>query len=223
MASITFRNRALLASLAAAGAVLVTAGPAAAQPFGHFGGSVGHFGGGGAHVGMPSGGFHGAPGFHGASPHVGAAPGFHGASPQVGAAPGFHGSSPQVAAAPGFRGASPRVGVPVGASHPEFGGHGRDPGHFSGRSVNEFSSADRARWSGGGWRHGWRHGRYGWWWAVGDDWFFYDQPSYPYPADVSDDVYSDDSSAAGAYCEDPPGYYPDVTECNVEWEPPSAQ
>jgi hypothetical protein len=122
-------------------------------------------------------------------------------------------------------GASPRTGAPFDASRPERRGPDRDREHFSGRNFDHFSPTERARWAGGGWRHGWRHGRFGWWWLVGDDWFLYDAPSYPYPTYVGeDDDYSYDPSAAGDYyCPNPPGYYPDVAECDVEWELAPAQ
>jgi hypothetical protein len=131
----------------------------------------------------------------------------------------FHGGAPR-----SFHGPSERVGAPFSAPHLAPSDGGRDLGHFRGRSVDHFSPADRARWSEGGWRHGWRHGHLGWWWVVDGLWYFYDQPSYPYPdyvgsdqdyGDSSDDPWSYDSY----YCEDPPGYYPAVQACNVEWEP----
>src|SRR5262245_26089844 len=37
-------------------------------------------------------------------------------------------------------------------------------------------------WIGGGWRHDWYGGRYGWWWVTGPDWYYYPAPVYPYPA-----------------------------------------
>ena len=31
-----------------------------------------------------------------------------------------------------------------------------------------------------------RDGRFGWWWDVDGAWYFYEQPVYPYPVDVSE-------------------------------------
>jgi hypothetical protein len=222
MTAVIFHKPTFLAAAAAASVALIgaPAGPA-------IGGSFGHSSGGGAHMGMPSGGFRGAgPGLHGSSPRGGppfGAPSFHGSSPRVGAPPG---ATRPVLSGPGRNpGASPRTGAPFDASRPERRGPERDREHFSGRNFDHFSPTERARWAGGGWRHGWRHGRFGWWWLVGDDWFLYDAPSYPYPTYVGeDDDYSYDPSAVGDYyCPNPPGYYPDVAECDVEWELVPAQ
>lgn len=40
---------------------------------------------------------------------------------------------------------------------------------------------DAHYWRGGLWRHDFHDGRWGWWWIVGDVWYFYPQPVYPYP------------------------------------------
>jgi len=63
----------------------------------------------------------------------------------------------------------------------------------------------------------------GWWWVVGDLWYFYPEPIYPYPDYVGPDYYYDYYQYYSPpyywyYCEDPPGYYPDVQECNEDWE-----
>jgi hypothetical protein len=50
------------------------------------------------------------------------------------------------------------------------------------------------------WYHGWHNGRYGWWLAgAGLAWTYY---SYPWDA----------------YCSNPAGYYPHVTQCNTTWQ-----
>ena len=50
------------------------------------------------------------------------------------------------------------------------------------------------------WYHGWHNGRYGWWLAgAGLAWTYY---SYPWDA----------------YCSNPGGYYPNVTQCNTTWQ-----
>lgn len=38
-----------------------------------------------------------------------------------------------------------------------------------------------ARWRGGHWIHAHRGERLGWWWVVGDSWYMYPGPVYPYP------------------------------------------
>jgi hypothetical protein len=50
------------------------------------------------------------------------------------------------------------------------------------------------------WYHSWHNGRYGWWLAgAGLAWTYY---SYPW----------------NAYCSNPAGYYPYVTQCNTTWQ-----
>jgi hypothetical protein len=50
------------------------------------------------------------------------------------------------------------------------------------------------------WYHGWHNGRYGWWLAgAGLAWTYY---TYPWDA----------------YCSNPAGYYPHVTQCNTAWQ-----
>jgi hypothetical protein len=90
-------------------------------------------------------------------------------------------------------------------------------------------------WRGGGWRHEFHNGRWGWWWFVGGGWYFYDQPIYPYPVYVSDVVYEepvDDEQAVEPvdpaavppatgnvyyYCPGV-GYYPEVPTCAVPFQ-----
>jgi len=71
------------------------------------------------------------------------------------------------------------------------------------------------RWQGGHWYHSWHAGRFGWWWAVGLDWYFYDEPVYPYP-----DLYTPLGEPFGwwYWCDPYQEYYPFVTYCPVEWE-----
>jgi hypothetical protein len=72
----------------------------------------------------------------------------------------------------------------------------------------------------GHWYHGWRDGRYGWWWAApGLAWTYYD---YPWWGSYPDYDYYDYSqpyaNQTGYYCSDPAGYYPYVTQCNTGWQ-----
>jgi hypothetical protein len=43
----------------------------------------------------------------------------------------------------------------------------------------------RAAWEQGKWHHENRHGRNGWWYDVDGAEYYYDQPQYPYPANIS--------------------------------------
>jgi hypothetical protein len=114
-----------------------------------------------------------------------------------------------------------RVG---GVGHPGFGHGGFHD--FRGRDFAHFSPQERAMWQGGSWHHEWHHGHFGWWWGVGGAFYFYADPIYPYPTDVSDDV-SDESAApmpvyAPGYwyfCSASGVYYPYVQTCAVPWTP----
>jgi hypothetical protein len=49
------------------------------------------------------------------------------------------------------------------------------------RAERHFEQGDWDRWHRGRWMHA-RHGdRDGWWWVIGDAWYFYPAPVYPYP------------------------------------------
>ncbi|MGH6888840.1 MAG: hypothetical protein ACREHF_06550 [Rhizomicrobium sp.] len=90
-----------------------------------------------------------------------------------------------------------------------------------------FTPAERAAWVRGRWSHRWWHGRFGWWWDVGGDWFWYGAPVYPYPTVVSD-YYDEEPEYAEPgptwyYCYNPAGYYPYVPSCNGPWQPVPAQ
>lgn len=132
---------------------------------------------------------------------------------------GFHG------APSGYHGALPRGGPGPGASRYQLGRPGHDLGAFNGRGFSRFTGQDREQWRGGGWRHEYHNGHLGWWWVVGGLWYFYPEPIFPYPTYVGPDYYYDyynyysQPSYYWYYCEDPPGYYPDVQQCNGEWEP----
>lgn len=126
--------------------------------------------------------------------------------PQREGGPGRH--------APGMQG-------PGGPHHPF-------PGDF-----RRFGPDDRALWAGGGWRHDYYDGRWGWWWIVDGMWYWYDQPIYPYPTVVSSVIYAPppvpvaDATPAPAtpvapaprfryYCPDQ-GYYPEVQTCPTDF------
>src|SRR6516225_1711898 len=66
----------------------------------------------------------------------------------------------------------------------------------------------------GHWFHGWRGGRYGWWWGDGLGWTY-----YPYGNDYGYYDYSQPyANQTWYYCSDPAGYYPYVAQCNVGWQ-----
>ena len=87
-----------------------------------------------------------------------------------------------------------KPGPSIGA----FGGHGKPgPGIQAGKRgggqafmghARHLNDHDLARWRGGGWHHEWHDGRYGWWWEVDGERYWYPQPVYPYPVMVSDTV-----------------------------------
>jgi hypothetical protein len=137
------------------------------------------------------------------------------------------------------------VTVPASAEDPrryEF--HEHDVHHFHGH--------DFERWRGGMWRHEWHNGIYGWWWAVGGMWYFYEQPIYPYPMVVSEQAYPEvivvqpppppvvaapapppaviqqappppGQPAMWYYCDNPAGYYPYVQTCPTPFRAVPAQ
>ena len=63
--------------------------------------------------------------------------------------------------------------------------------------------------------HGAHGGRDGWWWVIGPDWYYFDQPVYPYP-----DLYTPLNEPIGwwYWCDPYQEYYPYVTYCPVPWE-----
>ncbi len=56
---------------------------------------------------------------------------------------------------------------------------------FHARYVRDFSPAELGHWRGGEWRNEWHYGRRGWWWQVGDVWYGYPAPVYPFPLEVA--------------------------------------
>ena len=115
--------------------------------------------------------------------------------------------------------------------HEEPHREGRAPERFERREGPRRDDAWRvrddahlARWRGGHWFHGDHLGRPGWWWIVGDEWFFYPAVVYPYP-----DPYVPPTAVAQApaqapaqawyYCPSQNAYYPYVTTCPDGWQP----
>jgi hypothetical protein len=114
-------------------------------------------------------------------------------------------------------------------------------GRFYGHDYAHFSPHEMDMWHRGGWHHEFRNGRYGWWYAVDDIWYFYDRPIYPYPTYVPDVVYipEEDEDYDDApyqpgpppaqygqpatyyyyFCQDSQTYYPYVSSCASPWQP----
>jgi hypothetical protein len=72
--------------------------------------------------------------------------------------------------------------------------------------------------AGDGW-HDWRgwngrnHWHRGWWWGGVGGWPYYGYQPYAYGYD-----YGQPTGQPRYYCADPPGYYPDVTQCASGWQ-----
>jgi hypothetical protein len=98
-----------------------------------------------------------------------------------------------------------------GLAYAAHGGGGHGGGGFHGGGFHGGSFAGLHNDFGGGhWQHGWRDGRYGWWWGDGLGWTYY--PDYGYYGD------SQYASQYWYYCSDPAGYYPYVAQCNTAWQ-----
>ncbi len=92
-----------------------------------------------------------------------------------------------------------------------------DRDHWHG-DMHRFHEHDADRWHGGRWYHAYHAGRVGWWWVVGNVWYWYPAPVYPYP-----DPYLPPGAPVAAaptwyWCASPAGYYPYVAGCMVPWQ-----
>lgn len=65
---------------------------------------------------------------------------------------------------------------------------------------------DHDYWRRGHWYHGYRGGQFAWWWGLGNDWYAYDIPVYPYPdpATAPPPVYYDPNAVQPAPAAPPP-------------------
>ncbi len=114
--------------------------------------------------------------------------------------------------------ASLLVLIPAGAAFAQEHHH-----HFHGGDVRHFDRHELGLWRGGVWRHDYFHGRLGWWWIVDGIRYFYAAPIYPYPLVVSGLAYPQPvivqpppvmvQPQMWYYCDNPPGYYPNVATC----------
>jgi hypothetical protein len=119
---------------------------------------------------------------------------------------------------------------------------GRERYHFHEHDVHRFGPHELALWRAGVWHQEWHDGRFGWWWAVGGIWYFYERPIYPYPMVVAGITamqpvvvpvpgYAPPVSPQGTtvvapqnglpptwfYCDSAGGYYPNVQQCPEPW------
>ncbi len=105
---------------------------------------------------------------------------------------------------------------------------------FRGHDYKHFTDHEREMWHGGAWHHATFHGRYGYWWAVGGVWYFFDQPVYPYPmvvpavafevapsfpvvAQQPTLVIQPQTQQFLYWCDSPRGYSPEVESCPPGW------
>jgi len=100
-----------------------------------------------------------------------------------------------------------------GGGHGHFGGGMTAPHGFHGGFRGGFHGGPRAfhpvnpgLWRGGHWHHGFHAGRLGWWWVVGNGWYYYPNATYPYPQ-------------YWYYCASAGAYYPYVSACPEGWTP----
>lgn len=149
-------------------------------------------------------------------------------SAAIAADPPGHGGMPPHGfrgAPSGFHGVLPGGGGGPAPGRFAIGRPGNDLGRFNGHTFSGLTPGERGAWQQGGWRHVEHNGYLGWWWVVGDSWFFYPAPIYPYPLYIGPDYYYNYYDYYSTptyywyYCEDPAGYYPTVQECNGPWEP----
>jgi hypothetical protein len=101
--------------------------------------------------------------------------------------------------------------------------HGPDEHWRSDRDISRFHERDFDHWRGGRWVHDRHAGRFGWWWVVGPQWYFYPAPVYPYPDPQLPPAVGPAAVPSWYYCANPPGYYPYVARCVVPWQPVPAQ
>jgi hypothetical protein len=99
------------------------------------------------------------------------------------------------------------------------------------RDFRDFHGHVFEAWRGGRWIHVGHEGRFGWWWVVGDFWYFYPAPIYPYPDPYVPPGIVVPVAPPGAppapqywyYCANPAGYFPYVPQCGVAWQPVAPQ
>jgi len=116
--------------------------------------------------------------------------------------------------------------LPATSSIAREGRHGAHMPDFHGRDFGRFAPGERHIWSGGRWAHEWHDSRFGWWWVLGDSWYFYPEPVYPYPTYVPPAIVAQQAPPTPSglpptqdwyFCDNPQGYFPYVASCNSPW------
>src|SRR6266481_7094396 len=111
--------------------------------------------------------------------------------------------------------------------HERHDGHERHDEHGWHGDIRHFDRDDSRFWRGGGWRHGWHDGRFGWWWLAAGTWYFYSFPIYPYPDPYIPPVVVVNPPLETVpappvqywyFCAAANGYYPYVPSCPEGWE-----
>jgi hypothetical protein len=96
-----------------------------------------------------------------------------------------------------------------------------DRGGWHDRDIHRFHDRDFGVWRTGRWYHGPHGGRLGWWWVLGNAWYYYPQPIYPYPDPYTPPVVVPPPPGPPRqvfyYCPRPRGYFPYVQACTVPW------
>ncbi len=105
-------------------------------------------------------------------------------------------------------------------------GRGHDHDGWHDRDIHRFHERDIDVWRTGRWFEGRHGGRVGWWWVLGDAWYYYPQPVYPYPDPYLPPVVAAPPPGPPGqfyyYCPRPRGYYPYVQACTAPWRAVSA-
>lgn len=85
--------------------------------------------------------------------------------------------------------------------------------------IHRFQKHDLNYWRAGHWWRGRHTDRLGWYWVVGDTYYYYPAPHYPYPDPyIPASTVPDRSGRNWYYCASPQGYYPYVPVCRTGWE-----
>jgi len=137
----------------------------------------------------------------GTTASLGTQPGWHGGSGRVFSGSGVHPgpgvtfgagvvAAGGVAAAGGWvaqphwhgyiRGGAPAFDAVAAISFAQAHEH-----DFHVNDVRFFTAQELVIWRHGVWHNGWYNGHWGWWWVVGNVWYPYAAPIYPYPVVVA--------------------------------------
>ena len=100
------------------------------------------------------------------------------------------------------------------------GEHWNGADHWRDRDIHRFHEHDATLWRSGRWVHEHHDGRLGWWWVTGGIWYFYPQPTYPFPDPYLPPVVMSRPMPGPVYYFCPPlgGYYPYVAVCPAQWQ-----